>query len=250
MRILRSPRGCPWDREQTLSSLRPFVIEEAYEVLEAIDRDDHDGLRDELGDLVFEAVFLAQLCAEAGHFTIADALDSAGDKLIRRHPHVFDPDAAPAATSADVRERWEAVKAREREAAGEPPSLLGGIPASLPGLLRAYRIGQRTATVGFDWERPGDVMKKVEEELAEVQAAVDGGRHEQIAEEVGDLLFAVANLARHVRVEPEDSLRGANRKFSERFFLLEERFQARGIALRDASPEEMGREWERIKSGG
>ena len=247
MRILRSPDGCPWDREQTLSSLRPFVIEEAYEVLEAIEQDDRGALRDELGDLVFEAVFLAQVCAEAGQFTIADALDSAGDKLIRRHPHVFDPDTPTAPTSADVKERWERIKAREQEVAGERPSLLGGIPASLPGLLRAYRIGRRTATVGFDWERPGDVMRKVEEELGEIRAAVDGGRREQVAEEVGDLLFAVANLARHMGVEPEDALRGANRKFSARFALLEERFQARGIALRDASLDEMEEQWGRIK---
>ena len=249
MRILRSPSGCPWDREQTLLSLRPFVIEEAYEVLEAIDRNDHDGLRDELGDLVFETVFLAQLCAEAGHFTIADALDSAGDKLVRRHPHVFNPDAEPVSTSTVVKERWEAIKAQEQEVAGRPARLLGGIPTSLPGLLCADRIGRRTATVGFDWERPGDVMKKVEEELAEVKAAVDSGRQEEIVEEIGDLLFAVANLARHVRVEPEDALRSANRKFSERFFLLEERLRAKGIALRNASPQEMEREWERIKSG-
>jgi len=249
MRILRSPGGCPWDREQTLLSLRPFVIEEAYEVLEAIDRNDHDGLRDELGDLVFETVFLAQLCAEAGRFTIADALDSVGDKLIRRHPHVFQPDPEPVATSTVVKERWEAIKAREQEITGKPARLLGGIPTSLPGLLYADRIGRRTATVGFDWQRPGDVMKKVEEELAEVKAAVDGGRQEKIVEEIGDLLFAVANLARHVRVEPEDALRNANRKFSERLFLLEDRFRAKGVALRDASPEEMEREWEQIKSG-
>ena len=248
MRTLRSPEGCPWDREQTLASLRPFVIEEAYEVVDAIDRTDLPGLCDELGDLVLEAVFLAQLCTEDGHFTLADALEAAAAKLVRRHPHVFGDDAdSRALTSADVKRRWEEIKAAERSAAGEAPSLLGGIPPALPALLRAYRIGRRAATVGFDWDRPAAVLHKVREELAEVEAAVERGDAGAIEEELGDLLFAVANLARHLGVEPEGALGGANRKFSRRFTALERHFLAAGRPLRDVPADEMDRAWTRIK---
>ena len=248
MRTLRSPDGCPWDREQTLESLRPFVIEEAYEVVDAIDRGDLPGLCDELGDLVFEAVFLAQLCAEDGRFTLADALDAAAAKLIRRHPHVFGEDArSDAMTSDDVKRRWEQIKAAERDAAGQPPSLLGGIPGALPALLRAYRIGRRTATVGFDWERPADVLDKVREELSEVEAAVQREAPDAVEEELGDLLFSVANLARHLGVEPEAALSGANRKFTRRFAALEQHFRAAGRALRDVPADELHQAWNRIK---
>ena len=248
MRTLRSPDGCPWDREQTLASLRPFVIEEAYEVVDAIDRGDLPALCDELGDLVFEAVFLAQLCAEDGQFTLADALDAAAAKLIRRHPHVFGDGAGPdALTSDDVKRRWEQIKAAERDAEGQPPSLIGGLPAALPALLRAYRIGRRTATVGFDWDRPAEVLQKVREELAEVEAALQREEPAAVEEELGDLLFSVANLARHLGVEPEGALGGANRKFTRRFAALEQHFRAAGRALREASPDEMDRAWNRIK---
>ena len=250
MRLLRSPDGCPWDREQTVESLRPFVIEEAYEVIDAIDRGDRDALRDELGDLVLEAVFIAQLCDEAGEFTIADALHQVSEKLIRRHPHVFTRDAEPSEvrTSAEVKRRWEAIKAEEQEAAGQAPSLLGGIPEALPSLLRAYRIGRRTSTVGFDWDQPDDVVRKVEEEIAEVREAKATGDTDALAEEVGDLLFAVANLARHLGVEPEEALRRANRKFSDRFTRLEQTLRDRGVDLRDASLDDMEAEWQRLKS--
>ena len=248
MRTLRAPGGCPWDREQTLASLRPFVIEEAYEVVDAIDRGDLPALCDELGDLVFEAVFLAQLCAEDGRFTLADALDAAAAKLIRRHPHVFGDDARPdALTSADVKRRWEQIKAAERDAAGRPAGLLAGIPGALPALLRAFRIGRRTATVGFDWERPDAVLSKVREELSEVEAAVRRKEPDAIEEELGDLLFSVANLARHLGVEPEGALGGANRKFTRRFAALEQHFRAAGRALRDVPADEMDQAWNRIK---
>ena len=249
MRTLRAPDGCPWDREQTLSSLRPFVLEEAYEVLDAIDRADAKALCDELGDLVFEAVFLAQLCAENGQFTIADVLKSAADKLVRRHPHVFgDRDTRGSVkTAEDVKRRWEAIKAGEQEAAGQQPSLLGSIPAALPALLRAGRIGKRVATVGFDWERPAQVLKKVDEELIELREAIDDEATDRIEEELGDLLFALANLARHLGIEPEGALAHASRKFSRRFTELERRFQARRLPLRDVPAAEMEREWARIK---
>ena len=250
MRTLRSPDGCPWDREQTLSSLRPFLLEETYEVLDALDRADPKALCDELGDLVFEAIFLAQLCTEEGHFTITDALEAATTKLIRRHPHVFgdrDGGHTSVKTADDVKRRWEEIKADEQQAAGQQPSLLGGIPATMPALLRAYRIGRRAATVGFDWNEPGEVMRKVEEELSELRAAIDESHHGHVEEELGDLLFAVANLARHLGVEPEGALGHANRKFSERFRSLEQRLQERGKALRDASFEEMEAEWGQVK---
>ncbi len=250
MRMLRSPDGCPWDREQTVSTLRPFLLEEAYEVVDAIDRADAEALCDELGDLVFEAVFLAQLCAEEKQFTIADALESVAAKLIRRHPHVFgdhEVSHSSGMTSADVKRRWEEIKADEQAEAGQTPSLLGGIPGALPALLRAYRIGRRTATVGFDWEQPADVVGKVREELAEVEDAMASGSPEQIAEEIGDLLFSVANLARHLGVEPEASLNQANAKFSRRFGALERHVQSKGLALRDVAADDMERLWSDIK---
>ncbi len=252
MRTLRAPGGCPWDREQTLASLRPFVLEEAYEVLDAIDRADAAALCDELGDLIFEAIFLAQVCAEEGRFTIADALDAAAAKLIRRHPHVFgdgegDRAGADGLTAGDVKRRWEEIKAGEREAAGQAPSLLGSVPPTLPALLRAYRISKRAATVGFDWTRPDDVLLKVREELSEVEAAIGQGAPDAVEDEIGDLLFAVANLARHLGIEPEGALSRATRKFSDRFAALEQRFQARGRALRDVPADEMDRTWTAIK---
>ena len=255
MRVLRSPDGCPWDREQTLESLRPFVLEEAYEVLDAIDASDPDLLRDEIGDFVLEAVFLTQLCAEQGGFTMADSLAAVSRKLVRRHPHVFDSEGhvdttrQPAGmTSANVKRRWEEIKAGEQAAEGKEPSLLGGLPSALPSLLRAYRMGRRAATVGFDWTRQREVLDKVEEELAELKAAVAEDDQNHIEEELGDLLFAVANLGRHVNVEPEGALRRANQKFANRFQELERRFGGRGLALREASLEHMESEWQQIKA--
>ena len=252
MRRLRSDDGCAWDREQTLESLRPFVIEETYEVVDAIDRGDTAALRDELGDFLLEAVFLAQISAERGDFDVADSLRAIGDKLVRRHPHVFG-DAAGDGTPPDagqVKRQWEAIKAEEQQAAGRPPSALGSIPESLPALLRAYRLGKRAATVGFDWPDPAGVEAKITEELAEFAEARAGGSQADVEEELGDLLFAVANLARHLDVDPESALRAANRKFSKRFSAIESRLHERGIALRDATPEEMEAEWARVKTGG
>ena len=251
MRTLRSPGGCAWDREQTLASLRPFVLEEAYEVVDAIDRGDLAGLREEIGDLVLEAVFLAQIAHEQDAFEIRDALDAICAKLVRRHPHVFGADdgAAPL-TADDVKRQWEEIKADERAAAGRRPGALGEIPESLPALLRAFRLGKRAATVGFDWTAPAAVEAKVDEELGELRAARAGGSPRDVEEELGDVLFAVANLARHLNVDPEAALRAANRKFTTRFRTLEERFRERGMELRDASPAEMDAEWRRIKRDG
>ena len=249
MSTLRSPGGCAWDREQTLASLRPFVLEEAYEVVDAIDRGDLEALKEEIGDLVLEAVFLAQVAREQGDFDIRDTLDAVCAKLVRRHPHVFgDGDGAnPSLSAADVKRQWEAIKADERTAAGKEPSALGEIPDSLPALLRACRLGKRAATVGFDWTAAAEVEAKVVAELAELRDARAHGRAHDVEDELGDVLFAVANLARHLDVDPEAALRTANRKFTARFRALEQRFRGRGVALRDASPEEMDAEWRRIK---
>jgi MazG family protein len=248
---LRAPDGCPWDREQTLASLRPFVLEETYEVLEAIDRGDRAALREEIGDMIFQGVMLAQLCAEDGDFTVADSLASIADKLVRRHPHVFG-DAARAATADEVLGRWEDAKAQERAASpddGTPKTILGGVPRTLPALLRAHEMGTRAAAVGFDWERPADVLAKIEEEVAELRGAVEAGSlaGPNVEEEMGDLLFAIANLSRKLGVEPEAALRRADAKFARRFTELERRFADRGESLREAGLDRMEAEWGRIK---
>lgn len=250
MRTLRSPDGCAWDREQTLASLRPFVLEEAYEVVEAIDRDDPTALCDELGDLLLEAVFIAQICAEADDFTIADATDAVIAKLIRRHPHVFgdgETDVTRDLSPIEVKEQWERIKTQERAASPQRATLLDGIPDALPSLLRASRIGARTANVGFDWDAAGDVLEKVDEEIRELRAAVSEADPTNIEEELGDLLFTIANLARKLRVDPESALRAANAKFTSRFRTVEQRLADQGTTLHDASPAELEREWQAVK---
>ena len=252
MATLRSPDGCPWDREQTVDTLKPFVLEETYEVLDAIDRHDHDALREELGDFVFEAVFLAQLEAEAGHFTIADSLRAIADKLIRRHPHVFARAAgeSPIDSPSRVRERWEEIKAQERGSAPESKTLLSGLPRALPSLLRAYQIGLRAASVGFDWETAQDVVAKMKEEVLELENELSGSDRQdptRVEEEVGDLLFAIANLARKLAVEPETALRKANEKFTARFTAMERAIAESGRQMRDMSLDELEAEWQRAK---
>jgi MazG family protein len=256
---LRAPDGCPWDREQTIDSLKPFVLEETYEVLEAIDRHDHAALCEELGDFVFEAVFVAQLEAEAGRFTIADSLTSVADKLVRRHPHIFAREAGEASpdTAGQVRTRWEEVKAQERASrhpdgtSAAARSLLSGLAPSLPALLRAFHIGTRAASVGFDWSGAGDIVNKMQEELDElrqvmqVPGPVDRARAE---EEMGDLLFTIANLSRKLGIEPETALRKANDKFTRRFGTLEQSVAASGRAMKDMTLEELEAEWQRAKS--
>ena len=255
MRTLRGPDGCPWDREQTHASLRPFVLEETYEVLEAIESGTPGQFREELGDFLFEAVFLAQISEERGDFTIGDAIEAICDKLVRRHPHVFAraADDQPL-SSTQVIEKWETLKARERAAAGEEPkkrkTTLSGVPKTLPSLLRAYEVSARAAAVGFDWAKPGDVVAKIEEEVAEVRDEVESGSLGDLSraeEEMGDLLFAIANLSRKLGIEPEAALRRANEKFTTRFDAVERAFADRGRALSDASLEEMESEWEQVK---
>jgi tetrapyrrole methylase family protein / MazG family protein len=258
MRVLREPGGCPWDREQTHASLRPFVLEETYEVLEAIDGGSPAELREELGDFLFEAVFLARLSEEAGDFSIGDAIDAICEKLIRRHPHVFARSADEAAlSSTQVLENWETIKADERKQrtdAGQthakPKTTLSGVPRTLPSLLRAYEISARAAAVGFDWARPGDVLDKIEEEVAEVRQEVESGLAGNVSraeEEMGDLLFAIANLSRKLGVEPESALRRATEKFTSRFDQLEHTFAAQGRRLGEVTLDEMEVEWQRAK---
>ena len=249
---LRTPEGCPWDREQTIDTLKPFVLEETYEVLEAIDRHDHQALCDELGDFVFEAVFLAQMESEAGHFTIADSLKAIADKLVRRHPHVFarGDGELPLESAGQVRVRWEEIKAQERGASPKPQTLLSGIASTLPALLRAYHIGLRAASVNFDWPRAGDVVEKIEEEVDELRAVVRAGGevdHSRAEEEMGDLLFAIANLARKLGIEPETALRKANDKFTRRFTSMEEAIGKSGRTMKNMTLDELEQEWQRIK---
>ncbi len=256
MRRLRAPDGCPWDREQTPASLRPFVLEETYEVLEAIESGSPAQLREELGDFLFEAVFLAQMSEEAGDFSIGDAIDAICDKLVRRHPHVFQrTETDTPLTSNQVIEKWETLKAREREAAGLPArkqkTTLGGVPKTLPALLRAYEISSRAAAVGFDWAKADDVLDKIEEEVAEVRHEVESGATGHLSraeDEMGDLLFAISNLSRKLGVEPEAALRRANEKFTARFDAVERALAARGRSLSDATLEEMEKEWQQVKS--
>ncbi len=253
MAALRAPDGCPWDREQTIDTLKKYVLEETYELLEAIDRHDHDSLREELGDFLFEAVFVAQLEQEAGHFTIADAVKYVADKLVRRHPHVFAraEDEAPLETANQVRVKWEEVKAQERGAQTKPKTLLSGIPAALPALLRAYQIGARAHSVGFDWDRPVDVIAKIREEVEEVadvvaaDAPLDRDRAE---EEMGDLLFAIAHLSRRLGIEPEAALRKANDKFTRRFTDMELRIAGRGGTMAAMTIDELEAEWQVSKA--
>jgi MazG family protein len=248
MARLRGPGGCPWDREQTLESLRGFVLEETYEVLDAIDRGDHEALRGEIGDHLFEAVFLAQIEADDGRFTVADSLRAISEKLIRRHPHVFGDGRTDIDTPGKVVEQWEQIKAREQSEAGERRSILRGVPKAMPALLRAHEIGTRVAAVGFDWHQTADVVEKIEEEVAELRGAVTHEGRERIEEEMGDLLFAMAQLARKLGIEPESALRKANEKFTARFDAVEHALETQGRSVHDASLEEMEDVWRSIKA--
>jgi MazG family protein len=246
VRTLHEPGGCPWDREQTIETLRPFVLEETYEVLDAIDRHDHTALRGEIGDFVFEGVFLAQLESQHGHFTITDSIRAITEKLVRRHPHVFGTSSVR--TPGEVLEQWEAIKAREQQSAGGRKAVLAGLPKSLPALLAAYEIGTRVGAVGFDWERADDVIGKIREEVDELERAAKREGAARVEEEMGDLLFAIANLARKLGVEPESALRKANHKFAARFDKLERHLEETNRTVHDATLEEMEVAWGAVKS--
>lgn len=249
---LRSPGGCPWDRQQDHETLKPFLLEEAYEVLDAIDAGDDAELCAELGDVLLQVVFHAQVASEAGRFDADDVCRAIVDKLVRRHPHVFG-DVAVADADHVVR-NWEAIKRAERGADGAaaPSSALDGVPRALPALLRAQRVQEKAARVGFDWDRVDGPLDKVGEELEELRrewAQGDGADPARVAEEFGDLLFALVNAARFLRVAPEDALRKAVDKFSSRFRRIEAVLRARGRNLADASLAEMDAVWQEVKAG-
>ena len=244
MARLRAPGGCPWDREQTFDSIKPYLVEETYEVLDAIDARDWNGLREELGDLMLQAVFFAEMAAEGGHFKIDDSLDAINQKLVRRHPHVFG--TGTASTPEEVKVRWDEIKAEEK--GGAPKGLLEGVSSSTPALVEAQQLTSRAAGVGFDWPNADQVLDKLDEELGELaEARAAGAPRERLEDEVGDLLFVIVNLARFLKVDPEQALRRTNRKFRERFGYVERRLKEQGRAPAGSTLEEMDALWEESK---
>ncbi|MCB9698268.1 MAG: nucleoside triphosphate pyrophosphohydrolase [Alphaproteobacteria bacterium] len=242
VRRLRGEGGCPWDRAQTPASMRPYVLEEAYEVVEAIDRGDTAELRKELGDLLFQVVLLARMAEDEGRFDLPEVVAAITEKMVVRHPHVFDPDHVAERDEGAV-SAWEARKAKERTG-----SALDGVPDALPALLRAHRISEKAGAVGFDWPDLPSVREKVGEELAELDEAVASGDEEAIAEELGDLLFAVVNLGRHLPVTAEDALRRATRKFEVRFREVEARVASEGRTVHDVPLDELEAHWQAAKA--
>ena len=244
---LRDPEdGCPWDREQTFATIAPYTVEEAYEVADAIERADMADLKDELGDLLFQVVFHARIAEEAGDFAFDDVITGLCDKMVRRHPHVFAD--ASFASQADQTAAWEAQKAQERAAKGAHRSgVLDDVPAGLPAMTRAVKLTRRAARVGFDWPDLGQVMLKLREEIEELQVEIDAGDHTKAREELGDLLFVCANLARKLDVDPEASLRAANQKFTRRFTHIETRLLQQGKTPQDVSLQTMEDLWTEAK---
>lgn len=264
MAKLRSPdSGCPWDLKQDLKSIAPYTIEEAYEVVDAIDRGDSSDLCDELGDLLFQVIYHAQLAREDGQFQFDDVIQAICDKLIRRHPHVFGKEELK--TDLEIKGMWERIKAEEKSAkvlklgVKTMPSLLDDIPIGLPGLTRAVKLQNKAASVGFDWPDVTPVFYKIEEELSEVKEAYELTKEavtsevncskakDHLTEEIGDLLFVITNLARHFKIDPEQAARSANEKFCRRFAYIEKQLTARGVSLADANLEEMDALWDEAK---
>jgi tetrapyrrole methylase family protein / MazG family protein len=245
MARLRGPGGCPWDREQTFDSIKPYTLEETYEVLDAIDRRDWPDVAEELGDFLLQAVFYAQMASEQQLFSIEDALNAINEKLVRRHPHIFGDQSAE--TSADVMSIWGKVKAAEKKDKGKDESLLGGVPRALPALVEAQQIASRAAGVGFDWENSGQVVDKLHEELAEFAEAQRRASQDELEDELGDILFVIVNLARFAKVDPEQALRRSNAKFRERFGHIERRLSEQGKRLQDSNIQEMEALWQEAK---
>jgi MazG family protein len=257
MATLRGPEGCPWDREQDLDSLRPMLIEEVYEVIDAVDSRDFPGLAEELGDLLLHVVFHARLAEEDGRFTIDDVLGGISEKLVRRHPHVFGDD--PASTSEEVLRSWEEIKKKEKADAGRnrSGSLLDLVPSKLPALLEAHKISAKVARVGFEWATVDDVFAKLEEEIAELREAIatspasgvsETYRGGNVEEELGDAFFVLVNIARHLGVDSESALKGSNRKFRERWRRVEDALTKDGSDIEAASSEQMEVEWQKAKA--
>ncbi|HLW81697.1 MAG TPA: nucleoside triphosphate pyrophosphohydrolase [Candidatus Acidoferrales bacterium] len=252
---LRSPNGCPWDREQTHQTLRPFLVEEAYEVLDALDSNDTQKFAGELGDLLLQVVFHAELAKEAGEFDISDVIRAVHSKMVRRHPHVFGK--VKARSSAQVLKNWEQIKAEER--AGEPEkkeqldSVLNGVPRGLPALLEGYQLSRRASNVGFDWENAEGILEKIVEEIEEIRAELvkaqtaPAKNQGEVESEVGDLFFAIVNLARFASIDPERALKRANEKFKRRFQWMERKAQEQGSRLADVARAEMEELWNESK---
>ncbi|MCW8196468.1 nucleoside triphosphate pyrophosphohydrolase [Proteobacteria bacterium 005FR1] len=254
MARLREPEtGCPWDLKQSYQSIAPSTIEEAYEVVDTIERKDYVHLKEELGDLLFQVVFYAQLGKEDGHFTFEDIAAGITDKLLRRHPHVF-PDGtlesrvAPDKefTEAEVKQQWEQIKKSERSEKGHKGTL-SDVPAALPSIARAYKLQQRAGLVGFDWPDHHGVSEKLREEVGELEEAIASGDKEAMAAELGDTLFCLINLARHLKIDPDSALRACNRRFTERFEYLEGELNARGKSPQEADMDEMELLWQQAK---
>lgn len=256
MAALRTPgTGCPWDLEQDFSTIAPYTIEEAYEVADAIERGDMADLKLELGDLLLQSVYHARMAEEAGLFDFGDVVEAVTRKMIRRHPHVFgDEDARSAGMAKGT---WERIKAEERaerqalhpgSSAASETGLLDGIPAALPGLMAAVKLQAKASKVGFDWDDPGAVIAKLREELDEVEAELDSANQQRLAEEVGDLLFAIANLARHLQLDPEGAIRSANAKFRRRFAYIESHVLEAGMTMDEADLETMETLWQESKA--
>jgi MazG family protein len=255
MTTLRGPNGCPWDKQQDFNSLKPMLVEEVYEVLEAIDNQDYDGLAEELGDLLLHVVFHAQLGKEASQFDINTVIEKISDKLVRRHPHVFGNESA--STPEEVIKNWEAIKAEEKaeklkHRTPEQRSLLEGIPSKLPAIHEAHQISSRAARVGFDWPDIEGIFDKLQEEVHElrevISAAGDEMRRERLEDEIGDMLFVIVNIARYLKIDSESALKRANRKFKARFRYMEGELAKQGKSLEETPLEEMEALWQKAKS--
>lgn len=246
MERLRSEKGCPWDREQTRDSLKPFLIEEAYEVLEAMGANDGERLQEELGDLLFQIIFHTQISAEQGEFAMEQLLEKIAEKMIRRHPHVFSN--AQVANAQEVLFNWEEIKRREKgPETRRIGSALDGIPRDLPSLLRAHRLQDRASRLGFDWPDVRGAFGKAKEEMAELKSAIGDGNREEMEEELGDLLFSLVNIARFIEVNPEEALRKAIGRFIQRFHHIEKGLKQQGLDIEKGDLEEMERLWQEAK---
>jgi MazG family protein len=243
MARLRGPSGCPWDREQTMASLRPYILEEAYELVEAVSSGEGEAIREELGDLLLEVVFVNQIASEEKLFEMSEVIRGIHDKLVRRHPHVFESERV--ASAGQALERWDEIKEREKTDRG---SVLDGVPKSLAALARAQKISSRAAKAGFDWKSATEVEAKLDEELEELDEAVASGSATRVEEELGDVLFALVNLARHLGVDAEVALSTATEKFGERFRWLESELLSQGRSVADADMDELNSLWEKAKT--
>ncbi len=246
LKELRAPGGCNWDRAQTSMSLLPYLIEETYEAVEAAEKEDFSKLKEELGDILLHIIFQAEIAEEKGLFNMQDVITELTQKMIDRHPHVFGE--RKDLTPEQVRQNWENVKMQKREPEKNGKTVLSGVPKTMPALLKAYRVQEKAAQFGFDWEKPEDVFDKIDEELAEFREALASHDARAIRDELGDLLFSLVNLARHIQSEPEGCLNGTIEKFTSRFDKMEKALLAEGLTLKQATLEQMEQKWQLAKA--